>query len=118
MADRTPAQRGHEAIQIASSRVLQDAITATQDWAMSSFSAATTRDEAWDARLRAKAVEEFVAYLLAVITMGRNATDALLKERDKLSDRKKRKESVIAYLDRARKARAEFDESQKEVANG
>jgi hypothetical protein len=115
---RTPEQRGLEAIQISSSRVLQDAISATQDWATSSFHAATTPDEAWNARLRSKAVEEFVAYLLAVITMGRNSTDALLKERDKMSDRKRRKESVVAYLDRARKARAEFDESQKEVANG
>jgi hypothetical protein len=118
MAERTPEQRGQEAIRISSSPVLQDAVNATQEWAMGSFSAASTPDEAWNARLRAGAVEEFVAYLLAVITMGRNATDAALKQRDKLSERKKRKESVVAYLDRARKARIAFDAEQEEVANG
>jgi hypothetical protein len=87
----TPQERGAAAVAISKSPILQDAIAATQDWVVKSFNAATTAEEAWEARLRGKATEEFVAYLLAVIAMGRSETEKLIRERDKMSERRKRK---------------------------
>jgi len=115
---RTPEQRGAEAIAVSKNPILQDAIGATQEWALQSFHGATNADEAWNARLRAHAVEEFVAYLLAVITLGRNATDQLVAKHDKLSERRKRRESVVEYLNTAREERAKYVESQQKVADG
>jgi hypothetical protein len=114
----SPKERGAQGIALSKSPILRDAVAATQEWAMRSFHEATSADEAWNARLRAQAVEEFVAYLLAVIALGRQDTAKLLKERDEMSERKKKKQSVIDYLDEARKERAKFDLVQQKVADG
>ena len=109
-----PQDRGARAAAISSSEILQEAISATQDWAQSTFRASTDRDEAWNARLRMQAVEEFVAYMMAVIQMGRAATEKLIVERDKMSQRKRDRDSVVDYLDNAREARADFLRKQQE----
>ncbi len=111
-----PKERGAQASAIARNPVFQEAVAATQDWAIRSFSAASTPEDAWNARLRLNAAEEFVAYLRAVVALGQSEVDRLVAERDKMSARKRRKNELANYLNEARKARAEFAESDEKVA--
>ena len=109
-------ERGQQALVLAQNPILQDALAATADWAMRSFAKASTPSEAWDARLRVMASEEFSAYLLAVIQFGRAEVDRLLKERDKMRAKKRERESLTEYLNNARVAREEFDRKTAELA--
>ena len=112
-----PRERGAQAQMIAGSEVFKDAVAATQDWAMRTFRAAENPDEAWNARLRLKATEELVAYMLAVIQLGRSEADKLVAKHDAQSEKKKERENVVEYLEKARKARADYLEINEKVAN-
>jgi hypothetical protein len=80
-----PIQRAEEARRLLETPILRDALEAVRSWAMSSLTAAKTRDEAWDARQRIEAVEVFAAYLRAVLTHGKANVEAMQE-----ADRKRR----------------------------
>lgn len=111
-----PIARGRQAALLAQNPLLKDALDAATAWAQRAFTAASTPEEAWDARLRLQAAEEFTAYLLAVIHFGKAKVDELLAERDKMRKRKRDRETMVEYLDRARRERSKFSENEAEVA--
>jgi hypothetical protein len=112
------SERGSRATALVKDSVFQEALEATRDWALREFNTSSTQEEAWRARQLTRTVDEFAAYLLAAIQLGKSEVDELILARERLSKRKQEKESVAEYLDRARIARREYDESHKGVAEG
>jgi len=113
-----PRERGEQAAEIARHPVLRQALEATREWAMEAFNQAKTPDDAWNARLRVMAVDEFIQYLMAVIQLGRSETAKIEREYENMRKKKRDKISFADHLVAARKARAEYDEQQEKVANG
>ena len=112
-----PADRGARALVLLKDPILAEALQATNDMVTRMFNSAETAEEAWSARLAGKAVGALQAHLLATIQFGKSEVEKMIRERDKLSDRKKRKESETDYLNAARKAREDFDDKMAVVAN-
>jgi hypothetical protein len=113
-----PRERGQRAHDLVNDPLFKEALAATSARAMEAFARSKTPEEAWNARLRSMAVDEFAAYMLAVIQFGRAETEKLVRAREKMRASKRDKESFEEYLNKAREARDEFDESIAKVANG
>ena len=117
MAKKDPRTRGQEAVDLIQHPMLRDAITCAHDWAMRTFSQANTPEDAWNARLRMKAADEFAAYLLAVIQLGKTETEKLVRDHEKMRKSKKENVPIEQYLEEARQARQEYDEKHGILAD-
>jgi hypothetical protein len=87
---------------------LREALSAVRAWALSSFHAASSPEEAWQAKMRADAANEFAAVMLATIQLGKQAAGQLMTDREKMSRRKKERQSAADYMTEAAEARSAY----------
>jgi len=93
------------------SPIFLEAMSATREWAMDSFRAAKTPDEAYAAKMVCDAAGTFGAHLMAVMKLGEAEVKQLVREREKVSilgNRKDAKKSIEQYLTDAAEARARY----------
>jgi len=109
---KDPRTRGQEAVDLIGHPMLRDAVNAAHEWATRTFSQAKTPEEAWNARLRMMACDEFAAYLLAVIQLGKTETEKIVREHEDMKQKKRDDVSLDSYLTEAREARAEYDQKR------
>jgi hypothetical protein len=117
MPSEKDIRRGEHAQALIEDEVFRDALEMTRDWALDRFYQASNADEAWKAKLRFEIVDEFAAVMRATMQLGKAAVSELIRDRDKMSERRRRKEAFPEYIAKAASARAEHAAS-KESASG
>jgi hypothetical protein len=117
MPSEKDIRRGEHAQALIEDEVFREALAMTRSWAMDRFHQAGSADEAWKAKLRFEIIDEFAAVMRATMQVGKAAVEELIRERDQMSERRRRKEAFPEYIAKAASARAEHAAS-KEKASG
>jgi hypothetical protein len=117
MPSEKDIRRGEHAQALIENEIFREALEMTRSWALDRFHQAGTADEAWMAKLRFEIIDEFAAVMRATMQLGKAAVAELIRERDEMSERRRRKEAFPEYMEKAASARAEHAAS-KESASG
>jgi len=104
-------ERAGAAGKMIESPIFLEAMSATREWAMESFRAAKTPDEAYAAKMVCEAASTFGAHLMAVMKLGEAEVKQIVRDREKVSllgKKKSTKETMEQYLTDAAEARARY----------
>jgi hypothetical protein len=117
MPSEKDIRRGEHAQALIEDEVFKEALAMTRDWAHGLFVSAKTTEELLAAKAKHEAVDYFAAVMRATMQVGKAAVEQLIRERDEMSARRRRKNAFPEYMAKATSARAEHVAS-KETASG
>jgi hypothetical protein len=107
MPSEKDIRRGEHAQALIEDEVFKEALEMTRDWAHGLFVGAKTTEELLAAKAKHEAVDYFAAVMRATMQAGKSAVEQLIRERDEMSERRRRKEAFPEYIAKAASARAE-----------